>query len=60
MSLCSGQDSHSITEYAVEFQTLVLNLGWNSKVLQGAFHNGLSDQIMDKLAARDDLQDRAP
>lgn len=44
-----------MAEYVVEFWTLTADSKWNDKALQGIFLHGLSDQIKDGLAARDDL-----
>lgn len=43
------------TVYAVEFQTLVADVGWNDEALQRIFQNGLSNQVKDELAARDEF-----
>lgn len=48
----SGFPQHS--RICMEFQPLVADSGWNSKALQGVFLNGLSDQIKDEFAAKDD------
>lgn len=48
------QGSHSVAEFSVEFRTMAADSGWNDKALQGLFLSGLSEQLKDELAARDD------
>lgn len=40
--------------YSVEFTILARTSGWNKESLQRVFLNGLSDQVKDELAARDE------
>lgn len=46
-----------MTDYSIEFQTLAAESGGNSSSLTDAFYNGLSNDIKDKLAARDPPKD---
>lgn len=48
------QGLHSVAEFSVEFRTVAAESGWNTEALQGVFIKGLSEQIKDELAARDD------
>ncbi len=44
----------SAAEFSVEFRTVAAESGWNAEALLGVFLKGLSDQLKDELAARDD------
>lgn len=50
----SLQGPYSVAECSVEFRSLGANSGWNDESLKGVFLNGLSDQVKDELAARDE------
>ncbi|KAF7640741.1 hypothetical protein LDENG_00018150 [Lucifuga dentata] len=52
LSLCQG--SRSVAEYSIDFRVLAAESGWNEEALQGAYLQGLSEQIKDELAARDE------
>ncbi|CAJ0928676.1 unnamed protein product, partial [Ranitomeya imitator] len=47
------QGTLSVAQYAIRFQTLSSDLGWNNEALVGAFWRGLSSRIKDELAGRD-------
>lgn len=51
---CLRQGSRSVANYAIEFRILVAESGWHEIALQGAFIPGLSEEIKDELAARDE------
>lgn len=46
--------SQSVASYAIEFRILAVESGWNKVAIQGAFVRGLSEEIKDALAARDE------
>lgn len=48
------QGSQSVASYAIEFRILAVESGWNKVAIQGAFVRGLSEEIKDALAARDE------
>lgn len=54
--LCLNQGSHSVAEYSVEFRTLAAEAGWDDSALQTVFLNGLSEQLKDELALKDDSE----
>lgn len=47
------QGSRSVADF-VEFRTLAADSKWNDEDLKGAFLNGLSEQLTDELASRDE------
>lgn len=49
-----SEGPRSVIEYSVEFRTLPADSGLNHESLQGVFLNGLSDKLMDELAASND------
>ncbi|KAK7883132.1 hypothetical protein WMY93_029306 [Mugilogobius chulae] len=51
------QGSRSVAEYSVEFRTLAAEAGWDDAALQTVFVNGLSEQLKDELALKDDFGD---
>lgn len=51
MSLRQGR--RSVLDYAIEFQTLAANSGWNSSALTDTFLSGLSQRIKDQLISLD-------
>ncbi|KAF7646963.1 hypothetical protein LDENG_00179570 [Lucifuga dentata] len=48
------QGSRSVAEYSIDFRVLAAKSGWNEEALQGAYLQGLSKQIKDELAARNE------
>lgn len=55
--LCLNQGAHSVAEYSVEFRTLAAEAGWDDSALQTVFINGLSEQLKDELALKDEATD---
>lgn len=51
------QGNRTVSDYAVDFWTLAADSQWNEPALQAVFSKGLSDQIKDELAARDEPSD---
>lgn len=51
------QGSKSVAEYSVDFRTLAAEAGWDNTALMSVFTNGLSEQIKDELAVKDDYAD---
>ena len=47
------QGKNSVSDYAIEFQTLATNSGWEGRALIDAFLHGLSEEIKDELLTRD-------
>lgn len=54
------QGARSVVEYAVVFETLWAEAGWNEPVLLCAFRRGLNDQVCDVLVVGGRLKDLAP
>lgn len=52
-----SQGPRSVAEYSVEFRTLAAEAGWDDTALQSVFTNGLSEQLKDELALKDDSHD---
>lgn len=50
------QGPRSAAEYSVDFRTLAAESGWNDEALMSVFINGLSEQLKDELAVRDDYE----
>lgn len=50
--ISTQQATHSVTEYAVKFQTLAAESGWNDKADQGVFYKGLQDAVEDELETK--------
>lgn len=48
------QGSGSVSTYSVDFRILATECGWDEKALQGVFLRGLSEEVKDELAARDE------
>ncbi|MGL4932749.1 MAG: hypothetical protein ACRC4P_05355, partial [Aeromonas sp.] len=48
-----SQRKSSVTEYAIQFQTLAAACGWNEGALRARFLEGLDHAIADELAALD-------
>jgi len=48
------QGARSVADYSVEFKTLAADAGWDDVVLRGLFLNGLTEQLQDELATRDE------
>lgn len=55
--LSLNQGARSVAEYSVEFRTLAAEAGWDESALQSVFLNGLSEQLKDEMALRDDSDD---
>ena len=51
------QGSRSVASFAVEFQTLVVESGWNEEALQGVFLNALGGDIKDELTSWEESLD---
>lgn len=54
------QGSRSVADYAIEFKTLVAEVDWTNDCLCLLFQEGLSDTILDEIAAKnlpEDLED---
>lgn len=51
------QGTRSVAEYSVEFRTLSAEAGWDDAALQTVFVNGLSEQLKDELALKDEFSD---
>lgn len=50
------QGTGSVTSYSIDFRILAAETGWDEKALQGVFFRGLSEEIKDQLAARDETK----
>lgn len=48
------QGTNSASNYAIDFRILAAKSGWDKLALQGIFRRGLSEELKDELAARDD------
>lgn len=48
--------TRTVAEFPVEFRKVAADSGWNNQALQGVFLNGLSEQVRDDLAVREDIQ----
>lgn len=48
------QGSGSVSAYSIDFRILATECGWDDKALQGIFFRGLSENVKDELAARDE------
>ena len=48
------QGNQSVAQYAVDFRILAVESGWDQAALQAVFLKGLSEEVKDELAARDD------
>ncbi len=48
-----SQRKCSVTDFAIQFQTLAAACGWNEGALRARFHEGLDEAIADELAAVD-------
>lgn len=51
------QGSGSVSTYSVDFRILATECGWDDKALKGIFFRGLSEEVKDELAARDETKD---
>ncbi|KAK3531678.1 hypothetical protein QTP70_025910, partial [Hemibagrus guttatus] len=47
------QDKRSVLNYSIEFRTLASSSKWDSQALTDMFYCGLSEKVMDEMAARD-------
>ncbi|KAJ0055221.1 hypothetical protein NL108_012724 [Boleophthalmus pectinirostris] len=52
--LALNQGSSSVAQYAIDFRILAHESGWDDIALQSVFLKGLSDNVKDELAARDE------
>lgn len=52
--LALHQGSQSVAAFVIEFRILVADRYWTDVVLQEVFIPGLSEEVMDKLATRDE------
>ncbi len=50
----SQEGRNSVSQYALDFRILASECGWDRAALQGLFLKGLSEEIKDELAARDE------
>ena len=57
MILRLRQGSQSVSDYAIDFQTLATDSGWEGCALVDSFLNGLSETIKDELLTRELLED---
>ena len=55
--LLLGQGSRNVASFAVEFQTLAVESGWNEEALQGVFLNALGSDVKDELTSREESSD---
>uniref|UniRef100_A0A8C6UCE1 CCHC-type domain-containing protein n=1 Tax=Neogobius melanostomus TaxID=47308 RepID=A0A8C6UCE1_9GOBI len=55
--LALHQGTRSAAEYSVEFRTLAAEAGWDDAALMSVFTNGLSEQLKDELAVKDEYED---
>ena len=46
------QGSNSVSDYAIEFQTLATDSGWEGRALVDSFLHGLSETVKDELLTR--------
>lgn len=51
------QGARSVAEYSVDFRTLAAEAAWDDSALQSVFVNGLSEQLKDELALKDESKD---
>ena len=51
------QGKRDVTAYNIEFLTLAAGTKWNGDALLTAYHHGLSPELRDELATRDDVDD---
>ncbi|KAK7887257.1 hypothetical protein WMY93_026878 [Mugilogobius chulae] len=52
--LTVNQGSRSVADYSVEFRTLAAEANWDDMALQTVFVNGLTEQLKDELALKDE------
>lgn len=52
--LALSQGSQSVTSYSIDFRILANECGWDESALMGIFVKGLSEQLKDELASRDE------
>lgn len=50
------QGARPVAEYAIDFRILATESGWDDTALQDVFIRGLSDNVKDELAARDETR----
>uniref|UniRef100_A0A8C6T6L0 CCHC-type domain-containing protein n=1 Tax=Neogobius melanostomus TaxID=47308 RepID=A0A8C6T6L0_9GOBI len=48
------QGSGSVSAFSIDFRILATECGWDDKALQGIYYRGLSEEVKDELAARDE------
>lgn len=51
------QGTKSVAEFSVDFRILAAEAGWDENALMTVFINGLSEQMKDELAVKDDFKD---
>lgn len=54
--LSLNQGRNSVSQYALDFRILAAECGWDQAALQGIFLKGLSEEIKDELAVRDETK----
>lgn len=47
------QGCRSVSDFAIDFQTLAVSMGWGIEALFDTFLNGLSEELKDELASHD-------
>lgn len=55
--LALRQGTRSAAEYSIDFRTLAAEAGWDDVALQSVFTHGLSEQLKDELALKDEYDD---
>lgn len=48
------QGKSFVSEYSIDFHILAAETGWDERALQGVFFRGLSEEVKDQLATRDE------
>uniref|UniRef100_A0A8C6WL95 Retrotransposon gag domain-containing protein n=1 Tax=Neogobius melanostomus TaxID=47308 RepID=A0A8C6WL95_9GOBI len=51
------QGTRSAADFSIDFRTLAAEAGWDDTALQSVFINGLSEQLKDELAVKDEFVD---
>lgn len=51
------QGARTVADYSIEFRILAAESRWDKLALQGVFTRGLTENIKDELAARDETSD---
>ena len=47
------QGQRPVSDYAIKFRTLAASAGWGERELYGAYYNGLSERLLEKLSTCD-------